>query len=89
VLADYVSSFHARLVALTGPAPVIRRVALAYKVFFSKSAVVGLDGYAIDHTSFIYLVGKDGRYVDFLPSGLAPERIIEALRLHLDRQNGP
>jgi len=47
------------------------------------------DGYAIDHTSFIYLVGKDGRYIDFLPPGLTPERIIEALRLHLDRQSGP
>jgi cytochrome oxidase Cu insertion factor (SCO1/SenC/PrrC family) len=89
VLADYVSSFHARLVALTGPPPAIRRVALAYKVFFAKSAVVGPDGYAIDHTGFVYLVGKDGRYIDFLPPGLAPERIIEALRLHLDHQNGP
>ena len=66
VLADYVSSFHARLVALTGPAPAIRSVALAYKVFFAKSATVGPDGYAIDHTGFIYLVGKDGRYIDFL-----------------------
>jgi cytochrome oxidase Cu insertion factor (SCO1/SenC/PrrC family) len=86
---DYVSSFHARLVALTGPAPAIQKVALAYRVFFTKSAVAGPDGYAIDHTGFIYLVGKDGRYIDFLPPGLAPERIVEALRLHLDRQNGP
>ena len=54
-----------------------------------KSAVAGPDGYAIDHTGFIYLVGKDGRYIDFLPPGLAPERIVEALRLHPDRQNGP
>jgi cytochrome oxidase Cu insertion factor (SCO1/SenC/PrrC family) len=89
VLADYVSSFHARLVALTGPAPAIQKVALAYRVFFAKSALAMPDGYAIDHTGFIYLVGKDGRYIDFLPPGLAPERIVEALRLHLDRQNGP
>jgi len=89
MLADYVSSFLAQLVALTGPAPAIRRVALAYKVFFAKSAMVGPDGYAIDHTGFIYLVGRDGHYIDFLPPGLAPERITEALRLHLDRENGP
>ena len=89
VLADYVSSFHARLVALTGPAPAIQKVALAYKVFFAKSAAARPDGYAIDHTGFIYLVGKDGRYIDFLPPGLAPERIVEALRLHHDRQTSP
>jgi protein SCO1/2 len=51
--------------------------------------VRGPDGYAVDHTGFIYLVGKDGRYIDFLPPGLAPERIVEALRLHLDRQTDP
>jgi protein SCO1/2 len=88
VLADYVSSFHPKLVALTGALSAIRSVALAYKVFFAKSAVAGPDGTAIDHTGFIYLVGTDGRYIDFLPPGLAPERIVETLRPHLDR-NGP
>jgi SCO1/SenC len=62
VLADYVSSFHARLFALTGPATAIQKVTLAYRVFFAKSGVAGPDGYAVDHTGFIYLVGKDGRY---------------------------
>jgi len=55
----------------------------------AKSAAARPDGYAIDHIGFIYLVGKDGRYIDFLPPGLAPERITEALRLHLDRQTSP
>ena len=73
VLANYVSSFH----AATGSAQAIRSAALAYKVFFAKSATVGPDGYAIDHTGFIYLVGKDGCYIDFLPPGLAPERIVD------------
>jgi cytochrome oxidase Cu insertion factor (SCO1/SenC/PrrC family) len=85
VLADYVSSFHPRLVALTGDLPAIRSVALAYKAFFAKSAAAGPDGPAIDHTGFIYLVGRDGRYIDFLPPHSAPEQIVEALRPHLDR----
>ena len=83
VLADYVSSFHARLVALTGPAPAIQKAALAYRVFFAKSAVARPDGYAIDHTGFIYLVGKDGRYLGFLPPGLAPDAIVDAIRARL------
>jgi protein SCO1/2 len=79
----------ARLVALTGEDSAIRKVALAYKVYFARSSPAEGDNYTVDHTGFIYLVGKDGRYIDFLPPGLAPERIVEALRLHLDRQNGP
>jgi cytochrome oxidase Cu insertion factor (SCO1/SenC/PrrC family) len=88
-LADYVTAFHPHLVALTGPHAAIRKVALAYKVYYARSGAARGGDYAVDHTGFIYLVGKDGRYIDFLPPGLAPERIVEALRLHLDRQTSP
>ena len=79
-LADYVTAFHPRLVALTGPEPAIRKVALAYKVYFARSSAAHRDGYALDHTGFIYLVGKDGRYLGFLPPGSSPERIVAAVR---------
>jgi cytochrome oxidase Cu insertion factor (SCO1/SenC/PrrC family) len=36
-LADYVSSFHPRLIGLTGAARDIRKVALAYKVYYAKA----------------------------------------------------
>src|SRR6516225_6282058 len=79
-LADYVSSFHPRLVALTGQDSAIRKVALSYKVYFARTSAAEGDNYAVDHTGFIYLVGKDGRYLDFLPPGTPPERIVEAIR---------
>jgi protein SCO1 len=84
-LADYVSSFHPRLVALTGEVSAIRKVALAYKVYFARASPSGGDDYAVDHTGFIYLVGKDGRYLGFLPPGTAPEQIVGAIRPHLKR----
>jgi len=82
-LADYVTAFHPRLVALTGPMPAIRKVALAYKVYFARSSVAQSDGYAMDHTGFIYLVGKDGRYLGFLPPGSSPEQIAAAVKARL------
>jgi cytochrome oxidase Cu insertion factor (SCO1/SenC/PrrC family) len=84
-LADYVTSFHPRLVALTGQHSAIRKVALSYKVYFARSSAAEGDNYAVDHTGFIYLVGKDGRYLDFLPPGMPPERIVEAVRPRLER----
>jgi cytochrome oxidase Cu insertion factor (SCO1/SenC/PrrC family) len=84
-LADYVSSFHPRLVALTGEDSAIRKVALAYKVYFARSSPAEGDDYTVDHTGFIYLVGKDGRYLGFLPPGTAPEQIAGAIRAHLKR----
>ena len=85
-LADYVSSFHPRLVALTGEASAIRKVALAYKVYFARSSPAEGDNYTVDHTGFIYLVGTDGRYLGFLPPGTAPEQIARAIRAHLERR---
>ena len=83
-LADYVSAFHPRLVALTGPDAAIRKVALAYKVYFARNSVARGGDYAVDHTGFIYLVGKDGRYLGFLPPGSSPEQIAQAVRERLE-----
>ena len=82
-LADFVSSFHPQVVGLTGPLPAIRKTAIAYKTFFAKHNTSG--SYPVDHTGFVYLVGKDGRYLRFLPPGLAPGEIAEAIRAHLDQ----
>ena len=82
-LADFVSSFHPRLIGLTGSPAEIRKTAVAYRTFFAKSSVTTADHYAVDHTGFVYLVGKDGRYLGFLPPGLAPDAIADAIRARL------
>ena len=82
-LADFVSSFHPRLIGLTGSLAEIRKTAIAYRTFFAKSSATTADHYAVDHTGFVYLVGKDGRYLGFLPPGLAPDAIADAIRARL------
>ncbi|MFL4999107.1 MAG: SCO family protein [Xanthobacteraceae bacterium] len=83
VLADYVASFHPRLVGLTGEPASIKTLAHAYKTFFARSAGGSAGNYSIDHTGFIYVVGPEGRYRGFLPPQLAPEQIADAIRPHL------
>ncbi len=82
-LADFVSSFHPRLIGLTGSLAEIRKTAIAYRTFFAKNGATTADHYSVDHTGFIYLLGKDGRYLGFLPPGLAPEAIADAIRARL------
>jgi len=81
-LADFVSSFHPQFVGLTGELAAIRKTALAYKVFFARHRTAS-ENYPVDHTGFVYLVGKDGRYRGFLPPGSSPQDIRDALRAEL------
>ena len=82
-LSDFVSAFHPRLIGLTGSLAEIRKTATAYKTFFARHSIAGSGDYSVDHTGFIYLVGKDGRYLGFLPPGLAPDAIADAIRTRL------
>lgn len=83
-LAEYVPVFHPRLLGLTGSLDAIGTVAEAYRVYFAKIPV-GKDGgdYTIDHTSFIYLMDRDGKYLGFFPPGTSAERMVEIIRPRL------
>jgi cytochrome oxidase Cu insertion factor (SCO1/SenC/PrrC family) len=81
-LADYVSLFHPRLIGLTGNAEQIHSAALAYKVYYAKYPP-GSPDYVVDHSSFIYLVDENGKYIGFFPPGTTADRMIETIRLHL------
>jgi cytochrome oxidase Cu insertion factor (SCO1/SenC/PrrC family) len=82
-LADFVSSFHPRLIGLTGSLADIRKTAIAYRTFFVKNSAATPGDYSVDHTGFIYLVGKDGKYLGFLPPGSSPDVIADAIRTRL------
>ena len=83
-LADYVGSFHPRMVGLTGSGEQIAAAAKAYRVYFGKSADSGsASDYLMDHSSIIFLMGPDGGYVTHFTHATAPERIVAALRKHV------
>jgi protein SCO1/2 len=83
VLADYVSAFHHSLVGLTGSPDEIRKVANAYKAFYVKVQDERNGDYLIDHAGVIYLMGRHGEYLGFMPPQTNPDRLTEILRKNL------
>jgi protein SCO1/2 len=83
VLADYVSAFHHSLVGLTGSPEEIRNVANAYKAFYVKVQDERSGEYSIDHAGVIYLMGRNGEYLGFMPPQTNPDRLTEVLRKYL------
>jgi protein SCO1/2 len=83
VLADYVAAFHRSLVGLTGSPEEIRKVANSYKAFYTKIPSERSGEYLIDHAGVIYLMGRNGEYLGFMPPQTGPDRLAEVFRMYL------
>lgn len=63
VMKAYVANFGARFVGLTGTPEQIAAMARAYRVYYKKLPGSAGSDYLMDHSSIIYLMGPDGRFV--------------------------
>ncbi len=79
----YVTAIDERLMGLTGSAEQVARAARAYRVFYRKATPKDSAEYLVDHTSLIYLMGPDGRYIAHFSHETSVERIEETLRRSL------
>ncbi|MEX2648861.1 MAG: SCO family protein [Alphaproteobacteria bacterium] len=82
-LADYVASFHPRLIGLTGTVEEIQAVAKAYRVYFAKTAPDATGDYSVDHSSVVYLMDPDGHYLTVFGRDVDAEAMAEGIRHHL------
>jgi protein SCO1/2 len=72
VTAEYASHFGKNFLGLSGSAEQIKHAADSFKVFYSKAEDNGSAlGYVMDHSSFIYLMGPDGRYITHFASDIS------------------
>ncbi|EGC28631.1 hypothetical protein DICPUDRAFT_159915 [Dictyostelium purpureum] len=60
---QYIEEFHPKFKGLTGTPEQITKLAKAYRVFMSKSGKG--DDYLVDHTIIVYLVGPNGKFIEF------------------------
>ena len=63
VMKSYVENFGGNLIGLTGSAEQIAAVAKAYRVYYKRAGSADASDYLMDHSSIIYLMGPDGRFV--------------------------
>lgn len=62
-LKDYLGSFDPRIVGLVGEAEALRQMQKDYRVYAKKVPLEG-GGYTMDHTAIVYLMDKQGRFVN-------------------------
>ncbi len=81
VLKAYASNFHPRLVALTGSADEIAAAAKAYRIYYAK--VGEGTNYSMDHSSIVYLMGPDGKYLGHFGMDATADDIAAGIRAEL------
>ena len=79
ILADYVKLFDDRLVGLTGTSAQIDAAARAYRVYYAKTTPKDSTSYLMDHSSFLYLMGPDGRFRALFRPGTTAQELADAI----------
>ena len=81
IMGNYTQSFDPRIVGLTGTSQQIAAVAQEYGVYYApRKSGMGAEDYVMDHSTYIYLMDPEGKFVRGLDADTPGERIAEAVR---------
>jgi len=62
VLKDYLSNFDSRIIGVTGPRSQLEPMLREYRIYAKRAPGNNID-YAVDHTTVVYLMDKNGHFV--------------------------
>lgn len=83
-LSEYVPFFHDDMIGLTGTEDEIKKAAKAYRVYYQERPDADFpDGYSMDHSSYIYLLGRDAEFITYFKYEDNPDLIAEGVACHL------
>ncbi len=83
-LAQYVKYFHPSIVGLSGSIEQIENAKKQFLVYSERHALKEFpDSYTVSHTSNIYFMDRQGRFIDHFKLGTREEEMAEAIRSHL------
>ncbi len=80
VIDEFVAAFHPSIVGLTGSEEQIANVKKQYRAYGQKVDDGDPEYYLVDHTSFTYLMGRDGALESVFSYGTSPEEMTKKIR---------
>ncbi len=78
VLKEYLANIDARIIGLTGTQEQTKQVASTYKAYFANSKNAAGDE-SVDHSGFIYIMDKNGVYIQHFPYDANVKDITDAV----------
>jgi protein SCO1/2 len=84
-MKKFMDSFDPRIVGLTGSPQRIAAVLREYGAYAARRIGSRPDDYAVDHSSYLYVIDPEGRFVHGFDAATPGDRIGAALRSLMDR----
>jgi protein SCO1/2 len=81
-LKKFLSNFHPRTIGLTGAGAEVQAAAKAYRVYYARAKGAERD-YLMDHTSIVYLMDRQGKYLTHFSLNVRGEQMAEAIKKFL------
>ena len=81
-VAHYIKDFHPRTVGLTGTPEQVSVACRAFRVYHSIADrdLENEDDYLVDHSIVMYLIGPDGKFLDFYTQLTEVDEAVERIR---------
>lgn len=80
VLNSYLESFDPRIVGLTGSKAQTDAVVKAYRIYDEPQKPQADGSYLVDHSSYLYLMDPNGKFIDVIQGSTPPDQISAWLR---------
>jgi protein SCO1/2 len=79
-LESYSAFFHNNILGITGTPEQVAEVAGMYGAAYRRVDTDSAVGYVVDHTSLVYVIDQEGKLLDSMPHGTAPDVIVNTVR---------
>jgi len=83
-LAEYLGFFDQRILGLRGSPAATKRTAELFRALYRYVPSADGDGYTVDHSASIYLLGRRGEFITKFAYGMSAQEIASRLREYLD-----
>jgi protein SCO1 len=82
VMQDYVSSFNPAIIGLSGSPEAVQAVEKTFRVYARKGEKQPDGDYSMDHSSIVYLMDKNGAFVEAFNAEGSPEDAAKRLKTY-------
>lgn len=84
-MKQYVGLYHNNIQGLSGSIEQVAAVARAFKIYYKRAEDTGDGNYMMDHSTGIYLLDQEGKFLEIFGEGVDPAKIAAAIKSHLHK----